>query len=285
MAFRLANIEGRAALVHGDGYFDLENLSGSRLGSDPMAALSATEQLHELAAGLEGQTPTGMLADVTLGPPVPRPEKSFGIGLNYHNHAAESSMDIPEHPLVFTKFPSCICGPTSDVEMRSDGCDYEGELLVVIGEGGKDIPAAKAWDHVVGLMVSQDISDRPAQFMAKPPQFNLGKSFDTFGPIGPFLVSLDQIPDPSNLRIQTLINGEERQNDTTANLIFDVPTLIEHLSHITTLRTGDVIFTGTPEGVGAAQGKFLADGDVITTTIEGLGTMTNRCVRISDHMK
>ena len=285
MAFRLANIDGRAALVDDDAYYDLENLSGSRLGSDPMGALAAPNLLHELSAGLAGQTPTGTLAEVTLGPPVPRPQKSFGIGLNYRNHAAESSMEIPEHPVVFTKFPSCIVGPNSDIEMRSDGCDYEGELLVVIGEGGKDIPAERAWDHVIGLMVSQDISDRPAQFMAKPPQFNLGKSFDTFGPIGPFLVSVDQVPDPNDLRIQTFVNGEERQNDTTANMIFDVATLIEHLSWITGLETGDIIFTGTPEGVGAAQRKYLADGDVITTTIEGLGTMTNRCVRVSDHMK
>ena len=282
MGFRLANVDGRAALVAGDDYYDLENLSGSRLGSDPMAALEQLDQLHELATELADQAPTGTLVDVTLGPPAPRPQKSFGIGLNYKSHAEESSMELPEHPVVFTKFPSCLCGPTTEVELRSDGCDYEGELVVVIGPGGKDIAADDAWNHVAGLTVGQDISDRPAQFMAKPPQFNLGKSFDTFGPIGPLLVSVDELADRNDLRIRTEVNGEVRQDDTTANLIFDVPTLIAHLSQITTLVAGDIIFTGTPEGVGAAQGKFLADGDVITTTIDGLGTMTNRCVRVSD---
>ncbi len=116
-----------------------------------------------------------------------------------------------------------------------------------------------------------------------PPHFDLGKSFDTFGPIGPAVVSTDELADRSNLQITTLVNGEKRQDDTTSNMIFDVPTLISYLSRITTLVTGDVIFTGTPEGIGATQGKYLAGGDVVTTAIEGLGTMTNRCVRVSDH--
>jgi 2-keto-4-pentenoate hydratase/2-oxohepta-3-ene-1,7-dioic acid hydratase in catechol pathway len=169
------------------------------------------------------------------------------------------------------------------VELRSDFCDYEGELVVVIGDGGKDIPIDRAWEHVVGVMVGQDISDRKVQFAAKPPHFDLGKSFDTFGPIGPVLVSTDEIADPGALRVITSVNGDERQNDTVSNLIFDVPTLIAYLSQITTLVTGDLIFTGTPAGVGAVQGKFLADGDVIVTTIDGIGSISNRCVRVSDH--
>jgi len=223
-----------------------------------------------------------------LGPPVPSPQKSFAVGLNYHAHAAEGNMEVPAAPLVFTKFPSCIVGPTADVELRSDGCDYEGELLVVIGKGGKDIAEADAWDHVLGLTVSQDFSDRPAQFAAKPPHFDLGKSFDTFGPIGPMLVSLDEVDavaDRHDLHITTTVNGEVRQDSSTAKMIFGIPTLISYLSHITTLVTGDIIFTGTPEGIGAAQGKFLRDGDVVVTTIEGLGTMTNRCVRVSNYLK
>jgi 2-keto-4-pentenoate hydratase/2-oxohepta-3-ene-1,7-dioic acid hydratase in catechol pathway len=282
MGFRLANVNGRAVLLDGDHYHDLHQASNGSISADPMKALARAAQLAAVQAGLAGREPTGALADVTLGPPVPRPQKSFGIGLNYHAHAAEGGMEVPESPLVFTKFPSCLTGPTADVELRSDGCDYEGELVVVIGTGGKDIPVDEAWSHVAGLTVGQDISDRPAQFAAKPPHFDLGKSFDTFGPIGPALVSPDLVDDPSNLHIVTEINGEVRQDDTTANLIFDVPTLINYLSRVTTLETGDVIFTGTPEGIGAAQGTYLADGDVITTTIDGLGTMTNRCVRVSD---
>ncbi|MBU3703794.1 MAG: fumarylacetoacetate hydrolase family protein, partial [Ilumatobacteraceae bacterium] len=186
-------------------------------------------------------------------------------------------------PVVFTKFPSCIVGPHDDVQMRSDRCDYEGELVVVIGPGGKDIDEADAWNHVAGLTVGQDISDRAVQLASKPPHFDLGKSFDTFGPIGPVVVSPDALPNRDIISIKCLVNGEERQNDTSANLIFGIPFLIEYLSHITTLQTGDVIFTGTLAGVGAAQKKLLRDGDVVTTIIDGVGTMTNKCVRVADH--
>jgi 2-keto-4-pentenoate hydratase/2-oxohepta-3-ene-1,7-dioic acid hydratase in catechol pathway len=283
MGFRLVNIEGRAALVLGDDYYDLYEVSAGSIGPDPMEAILDPDALRTMSASLSEHQPTGSIADVTLGPPVPRPAKSFAVGLNYQAHAAEGGMEVPAAPLVFTKFPSCIVGPSADVEMRSDGCDYEGELLVVIGRGGKDIAPTDAWSHVVGLTVSQDISDRPAQFAAKPPHFDLGKSFDTFGPTGPMLVSLDDVDDPDDLRIVTEVNGEVRQDARTSEMIFDVPTLISYLSHITTLAPGDVIFTGTPEGIGATQGKFLVDGDVITTTIDGLGTMTNRCVRVSNY--
>jgi 2-keto-4-pentenoate hydratase/2-oxohepta-3-ene-1,7-dioic acid hydratase in catechol pathway len=232
---------------------------------------------------LSGHEPTGLITDAVLGPPVPHPQKVFGIGLNYLDHAAEGSMEVPNNPLVFTKFPSCLAGPDANVEMRSDYCDYEGELVVVIGRGGRDIPAEAAWDHVLGVTVGQDISDRKVQFAAKPPHFDLGKSFDTFGPMGPALVSVDEIGDPAELRIVTRVNGRERQNDVVANMVFDVPTLIAYLSQITTLTTGDVIFTGTPAGVGAVRREYLHDGDVIETTIDGIGTLTNRCVRIGDH--
>ncbi|MCU1397960.1 MAG: fumarylacetoacetate hydrolase family protein [Acidimicrobiales bacterium] len=283
MGFRLANVAGRASLVDGDHYFDIETVSTGWLPSDVMGALAHRDALSELACVIADREPSGQVADVVLGPPVTRPQKVFGIGLNYRDHAAESSMVVPENPLVFTKFPSCLAGPTADVEMRSDFCDYEGELVVVIGDGGKDIPAENAWDHVLGMTIGQDISDRRAQFAAKPPHFDLGKSFDTFGPIGPVLVSTEEIADPGALRVVTVVNGEERQNDTVANLIFDVPTLIAYLSQITTLVTGDLIFTGTPSGVGAAHGRFLVHGDVVVTTIEGIGTISNRCVRVADH--
>jgi 2-keto-4-pentenoate hydratase/2-oxohepta-3-ene-1,7-dioic acid hydratase in catechol pathway len=282
MGFRLANVNGRAALVHGDNYTDVATHSSGALGPDLMQALARPDLLAELSANLDDSSVTGLLADVVPGPPVPRPQKVFGIGLNYAAHAAEGGREAPESPVVFTKFPSCLVGPTADVEIRSGGCDYEGELVVVVGEGGRDITIDDAWNHVVGVMVGQDISDRPVQNAGKTPHFNLGKSFDTFGPIGPVLVSTDQLADRDAMPIRCAINGEVRQNGNTADLIFDVSTLVSFLSSITTLVTGDMIFTGTPAGVGAAQGKFLADGDVITTTIDGIGTMTNRVVRISD---
>ncbi len=282
MGFRLGTVDGRAVLVHGNSYTDLATHSSGVLGPDPMAALKRPDLLAELTAALDESAVTGLLADVVLGPPVPRPQKSFGVGLNYADHAAEGGRELPRSPLVFTKFPSCLVGPTADVEIRSDGCDYEGELVVVIGVGGRDITIGDAWDHVVGVMVGQDISDRPAQFAASPPHFDLAKSFDTFGPIGPVLVSTDELPDRDSLHITCAINGEIRQDAHTSDLIFDVPTLVSFLSSITTLVTGDIIFTGTPAGVGAARNDFLAAGDVITTTIDGVGTMANRVVRISD---
>ena len=290
MGFRLANIAGRAALVAGDAYFDLETvsldtMSTGSFGPDPMEAIARFDELGAISETLAGATPTGLLADAEVGPPAPRPQKCFAVGLNYRSHADEAGMDVPAVPLVFTKFPSCLVGPHADVELRSDGCDYEGELVVVIGRGGKDIARADAWSHVAGLTVGQDISDRPAQFAAAPPHFDLAKSFDTFGPMGPVLVSVDQFEDPDDLRLVTEVNGEVRQNDTTAAMLFDVPTLISYLSRITTLVPGDVIFTGTPDGIGLAQGKLLADGDVITTMIEGIGTMANRCIRVSDHIE
>ena len=283
MGFRLANIAGRAALVSGDHFYDVAGVSNGSLSSEPMKTLARPDRLATLAASLEQHEPSGVVADAALGPPVPSPQKVFGIGLNYLDHAAEGSMEVPKNPLVFTKFPSCLTGPNADVQMRSDFCDYEGELVVVIGRGGRDIAADDAWTHVFGVTVGQDISDRKVQFAAKPPHFDLGKSFDTFGPMGPVIVSVDEIGNPDDLRIVTKVNGEQRQNDAAGNMVFDVPTQIAYLSQITTLVTGDVIFTGTPAGVGAVERRYLHDGDVIETTIEGIGTLANRCVRISDH--
>lgn len=285
MGFKLANIEGRAALVSGDKYFDIEHISRGALPSDPMLILEHTGALRKLATQLDGMTPTGSITEAMLDAPVPRPGNSFGIGLNYRNHAEESGMPIPPAPMVFTKFPSCITGPTANVEMRSDYVDFEGELVVVIAKTAKQVTAEDALNYVAGFCVGQDISDRPAQFTSNPPQFNLGKSFDTYGPIGPMLVSPDEIDANSDMMLTTQINGEVRQRDSAKDLIFDVPYLVAYLSQILTLNPGDIIFTGTPGGVGVMEGRFLQDGDVIKTSIEGLGSMENRCVRVADHSR
>ena len=278
MTFRLANVDGRAALVRDEHWFDLETLSDGTLGSDPMAALRATARLHELDARLDRVEPSGRLADALLGAPAPRPVNCFGIGLNYRSHAAESGVAPPEVPVVFTKFPSCISAPLADVVLESDHVDYEVELVVVIGDGGKDIPTDRAWEHVAGVTIGQDISDRALQFAAKPAHFDLGKSRDTYGPMGPVLVSPDCFDDPDDIALACSVNTEPRQAARTSELIFPVPALVEYLSSILTLQPGDVIFTGTPDGVGLATGTYLRPGDVITSTVEGVGTMTNRCV-------
>lgn len=279
MTFRLANVAGRAALVDGDGYHDLEACTGGALGPDPMAAVAAHRQLHDIAAGLAGRAPEGRLADALLGPPVPRPVNVFAIGLNYRAHAAESGMtDEPAAPVVFTKFPTSICAPGTDIVLEADRVDYEVELVVAIGTGGKGIAAADAWRHVAGVTAGQDVSDRALQFAATPPHFDLAKSRDTYGPIGPVLVSPDAFADPDDITVSCEVNGERRQHASTRDMFFGVPALVEYLSGILTLQPGDLIFTGTPDGVGVARGELLRPGDVVVTTVEGVGSFTSRCV-------
>jgi 2,4-didehydro-3-deoxy-L-rhamnonate hydrolase len=278
MPFRFANVAGRSALVDADDqWYDLETLSGGEVPADPMAALRHAPDLHTLAGRLESATPGGRLAEAELGAPVPAPRNAFGIGLNYRPHAEESSMALPEVPLVFGKFASCIVGPNDEIELRSATTDWEVELVVVIGVPGRDIAAADAWSHVLGLTVGQDISDRALQMASKPPHFDLGKSRDTYGPMGPVLVSTDSFDDPTDLAISCDISGQRKQEDRTSSLLFSVAELIEYLSAIITLDTGDVIFTGTPAGVGAPTKTFLKAGDTVTSTIEGIGTMVNAC--------
>ena len=280
MAFTFANVNKKSALIRENSFFDLETISDGAVSADPMEALTTPEVLHDLSENLDNFAASGNVDDVVLGAPVPRPTNSFGIGLNYQTHVDEAAMETPDVPMVFAKLPTCITGPTSDVQMRSGECDYEGELVIVIGPGGKDINEDQGWEHVVGLTVGQDFSDRGAQFMNAPAQFTLGKSMDSFGPTGPVLVSTDSFSDPADLELRTWVNGELRQQDRTSSLIFSIPKLIAFISRFVTLKTGDLIFTGTPEGVGFRNGVFLTDGDVVRTSIEGIGTLENRCIQI-----
>ena len=182
--------------------------------------------------------------------------------------------------MVFTKFPNCLVGPRADVELSSDFVDWEVELVVVIGRGGRRIPQSRAFEHVAGYCVGQDISDRRIQLTDKPPQFSMGKSIDTFGPIGPALVSIDAFADPNNLALTCDVAGERMQDARTSDLIFSVPELIAFLSSMCTLEPGDLIFTGTPSGVGSTRNprRYLKPGEEIVSTIEHVGTLVNRCV-------
>jgi 2-keto-4-pentenoate hydratase/2-oxohepta-3-ene-1,7-dioic acid hydratase in catechol pathway len=263
-------------LAHG-GVYDLERHGGGRFSADPMRAIARHGALHAVAAALP-PTPDAPLGSATLGVCVPRPQKIFGIGLNYRSHAEEAGMEVPQAPVVFTKFPSCLNGPAGDVVLHGPTSDWEAELVVVIGTCARDVTREAALDVVAGFTCGQDVSERMMQFAAKPPHFDLAKSYDTYGPIGPAIVSLDQFADPGDLRITCDVNDRRRQDARTSDLIFDVPALIAYLSAVCTLEPGDLIFTGTPSGVGSMSGTFLAPGDTITTTIEGIGTITNRCV-------
>ena len=278
MGFRLGSVDGRAVLVDGDHLYDVERASAGTVPSEPRLAIAEHRRLHDLAAELAGTEPTAAVADVTLGPPVPWPRHVFGVGLNYRTHAAETGMALPEAPLVFTKFPGCLAGPVGDVALASDTTDYEAELVVVIGAEVKGVAVADAWDAVAGLMIGQDVSDRALQNAGDRPQFSLGKSHDGYGPTGPFVVAADLVADRDDLAIGCTVNGEVRQSDRTANLIFSVPELVSYLSGVLTLQPGDLVFTGTPSGVGLPTRNFLRAGDTVETTIEGLGTLRTRCV-------
>jgi len=277
MSFSFANVNGRASLVSDGHIYDVGRISGATISDDPMRAIAEVDALHELAETLAQHEADGPLQDSALRAPIPRPRNSFGIGLNYSDHANEANMDVPDVPVVFSKYPSCISGPFSEVELRATQGDYEAELVIVIGRTTRDVSRENSWAHVAGLTVGQDISDRALQMGARPPQFGLGKSRDTYGPTGPLLVSPDSFDDPDDLGITCDINGERRQDARTSSLIFDVPFLVSYLSEVLTLEAGDLIFTGTPAGVGMPDNRFLNLGDVIRTTIEGIGTMENVC--------
>lgn len=276
--FRLIDIDGRAALERDGHWHDLERLSGDPAMADAMTAVARHAELHDLHERTAERNPDGEVDPARLGPCVPRPQKVFGIGLNYRSHAAESNMELPEAPLTFTKFPSCLVGPTADVVLSGPAVDWEVELVVAIGTGGRHIPAEEAWKHVAGLTLGQDISDRAVQLSGRPPQFSLGKSFDTFGPIGPSLVSVDAFADPDDVEIWCDVAGERMQHASTSDLIFSVPDLVAYLSGICTLAPGDLIFTGTPAGVGGARGRFLRAGELIESGNDVIGRLTNRCV-------
>ena len=281
--FRLAHHRSpdhgsRAVLLddHG-GWHDLAGLADDDALADPMAAVARHDELHELASLAGGRSADGLVADGGLGPCVPRPPKVFGIGLNYASHAAESNLVVSDSPATFTKFPSCLAGPQDDVVLGGDTVDWEVEVVAVIGTRGRSIAATDAWSHVAGLTLGQDISDRTVQLASTPPQFSLGKSFDTYGPIGPAVVSLDAFEDPDDVALWCDVNGERMQASRTSDLIVGVPALVAYLSSICTLEPGDLIFTGTPGGVGMARGRFLADGDVLDSGAEVIGSMRNRC--------
>lgn len=220
-------------------------------------------------------------APATLLPPVPNPEKILCIGLNYRDHAIETGVDPPTEPVVFGKFNNTLIGHGEAIQLPAvaEQVDYEAELVVIIGRSVKQVGKVEAIDAVFGYTCGHDVSARDWQKGRPGGQWLLGKSFDTFAPVGPALVTTGELPDPTNLRVRMHLGGETVQDSTTAQLIFDIPTLIAHLSQIMTLRPGDLIFTGTPPGVGAARKppRFLKSGDVCEVEIEGIGKLSNAC--------
>jgi len=276
--YRLLNIDGRAALEDGGRWYDLAALSGEPVLADPMVAVSRAPELHVLAERCGSVEPGGTVEAARLGPPVPAPRQVFGIGLNYRDHAGESGLELPPAPLTFTKFPSCIVGPFDEVPLSGPLVDWEAELVVAVGSTTTAAPVDEAWGAVAGLMLGQDVSDRAVQLTGSPAQFCLGKSFPGYGPTGPALVSVDSFEDPDDIALWCDVAGERMQDSRSRHLIFSVPTLVAYLSSITTLFPGDLIFTGTPSGVGMARGRFLEVGEEVVTGAEVIGELRNRCV-------
>lgn len=216
------------------------------------------------------------LATLRLLAPILRPGRVIGVGLNFRSHAEEQGSKIPAQPILFAKWSESVVGPdaTVDIPYPEATVDYECEVTVVIGRGGRDIPAASALDHVFGVTAMNDLSDRRSQLAER--QWTRAKSFDGFSPMGPSVVTLDDIPSLGRLALSTTLNGEIVQQGDTSDLIFDIPTLVAFASQGTTLRPGDVIATGTPSGVGFVKDPpvFLAAGDVVTVSVEHVGDLT-----------
>lgn len=273
---KLANIAGRAALVLDGGIADVAAISDGRFGPDPMSIYDEWDAFVAFAAGVADAT--GPIDESMLANPAPHPRQVFAIGLNYRSHAEESGMQIPSVPATFTKFPASLAGPFDDVEIVGDAVDWEVELVAVIGRRAEHVAEADGWSHVAGLTVGQDISDRTLQFAAGA-QFSLGKSRRGYGPMGPWLVTPDELTDPDDLALGCSVDGETMQDARTSDLIFSVPALVAELSSVLPLLPGDVIFTGTPAGVGITRQptRTLRPGEVLETWIEGIGTIRNVC--------
>jgi 2,4-diketo-3-deoxy-L-fuconate hydrolase len=274
---KFANLDGRLALAVADGAVDVASASAGRFGPDPMSAFDDWPAFQEWGSAVASAA--GPLDEHRLRCPVPHPRQVFAIGLNYRTHAEESGMAVPEVPATFTKFPASLAGPFDDVEVVGERVDWEVELVAVIGTLADRVAETDAWRHVAGLTVGQDISDRQLQFAAGM-QFSLGKSRRGYGPLGPWLVTPDELADPDDLALGCSVDGEVVQDARTSDLIFTVPRLIAELSAVLPLLPGDVIFTGTPAGVGMARQppRALHAGNELESWIEGIGTIRNRCV-------
>jgi 2-keto-4-pentenoate hydratase/2-oxohepta-3-ene-1,7-dioic acid hydratase in catechol pathway len=241
------------------------------------AGASALRRAGDLAASARSRIP---LATVRLEAPVLRPPKFLAIGLNYADHVAESKLELPKLPTVFNKQATCVTGPRDPIHMPrvSKALDYEGELGFVIGQRCRHVPRDRAREVIAGYLVVNDVSVRDWQL--RVPTWTMGKSFDTHGPLGPWIVTEDELGDPHSLRLRTLVNGELRQDSNTKNLIFDCFAIVEHLSTAFTLEPGDVVATGTPAGVGISMKppRLLEVGDVVRVEIERIGAIENRVI-------
>ena len=278
---RIANVGGRTKLLVAGGSVDVERASRGRFSSKPQAAFERMADLSAWAATIRQADEDW---DPSLaGSPVPAPRQVFAIGLNYSAHASESGFEAPPAPVVFTKWPSSLTGPVTDVVLPGGSVDWEVEVVAVIGAEARGVVADRAWGMVAGLTVGQDLSERELQRSGPAAQFGLAKSYPGFSPVGPLVVTPDELDHPDDLALGCEVNGEKMQEGRSAEMIFSIPELVAYLSTIVTLWPGDVIFTGTPPGVGMARTppRYLAPGDHLHSWVEGIGDLHQHFVASS----
>jgi 2-keto-4-pentenoate hydratase/2-oxohepta-3-ene-1,7-dioic acid hydratase in catechol pathway len=276
---KFGTLDGRFVLVRDGLALDLHTASAGRLPADPLAALERFDDVTAFAATADW-TAAATVDDARLGPPVPRPRQVFAIALNYRPHAAEAGFVPPESPLVFTKFPSCVTGPAATVRLPATTVDWEIEVVAIIGRGGHRIARPAAWAAVAGLTCGQDLSERVLQLRGNPAQFSLGKSYPGFGPIGPVGVTPDEFADRDDIGFSSALDGEALQHGRTSEMIFPVDDLVARLSQVCPLLPGDLIFTGTPAGVGNRMQppRYLRPGQTLTSRVEGIGEIRQQFV-------
>ncbi len=278
---KIANVKGRLSIVVADGQaVDVETASAGKFSSSIHEAYEQWDAFTSWAKTVDASH-ASTFAATDLDSPVPTPRQIFAIGMNYAKHAAEGGFSVPEEPTIFTKFQSCITGPYADVAIPVDGKnDWETELIAVIGKTARNVKAADAFHYVAGYTMGQDISERVTQGKGPAPQFSFAKSFEGFGPTGPVVVTLDEFADPNDIELGCSVDGDVRQNDSSNDLVFSVPELIEYLSARLTLFPGDLIWTGTPSGVGLGRRPqvYLNVGEELVTWGKGIGEMRNRIV-------
>jgi 2-keto-4-pentenoate hydratase/2-oxohepta-3-ene-1,7-dioic acid hydratase in catechol pathway len=254
---------------------DVALASEGKFGPDLGSVYEEWSGFSAWAEALPESTAVMSFARSQLGSPSPTPRQIVAIGLNYRAHAAESGFAVPDSlPPTFTKFVSALAGPDVTVTLPPGGhTDWEVELVVVIGQIAKNVDANDAWDYVAGVCVGQDISERVSQLRGPAPQFSLGKSFPNFAPVGPWLVTPDALPNRNDLALRSEIDGQVMQSGRTRDLIFPVSELVARLSETITLYPGDLIFTGTPEGVGLGRDpqRWLQPGETLVSSVEGIG--------------
>ena len=276
---RFGTRDGRFVLVARGRVLDVHAASRGRLPAEPLAALERWDDVRAFAAGADWTAAVAQ-DERRLGPPVPGPRQVFAVGFNYRPHAAEAGFVPPEAPLVFTKFSSCVTGPVATVRLPAGRVDWEVEVVVVIGRGGYRLDRAQAWEAVAGITCGQDLSERETQLAGTPAQFCLGKSFPGFGPIGPVAVTPDELPDRDDIAFASWLDGEPLQRGRTSEMIFPVDDLVARLSAVCPLLPGDLIFTGTPAGVGNRMHppRYLRPGQTLVSRVDGVGEIRQHFV-------